>query len=239
MKKRKIITIIILLAVVILGLFLIITGGKRTDVYLENFSVDGNTMTLNVGVSSSSGYIRKMKQTSGSMNYYFTFYSTFGINSKLGSKDAFTIELDNNVDAIYFYTGDKGYKQVLKKDENGNWSIITETINVEENITKIIENGPMTSSNPFDYIKASQDVYNELLEHPEETFKYAIKDLIDTDANNGLKSYIEAKLCSEINKNFQYNFESAKDFLEQYKEFLTKSYTNLNDYDKYAKELLK
>ena len=44
-------------------------------------------MTIKVGVSSSAGYVRKMKRTSGSMNYYYTFYSTFGINSKIGAKD--------------------------------------------------------------------------------------------------------------------------------------------------------
>lgn len=65
-----------------------------------------------------------MVYRSGSMNYYFTFYSTFGINSKIGAKDTFEIELDSNVDAIYFYAGDKGYKQVLQKDEGiGEWLV--------------------------------------------------------------------------------------------------------------------
>ena len=54
------------------------------------------------------------------MNYYLTFYSTFGINSKLGAKDNFEITLDENVDEIYFYTGNKGYKKVLEKK---NWEI--------------------------------------------------------------------------------------------------------------------
>lgn len=121
MKKKNIIIGIIAIVIVCIGLFLILTGGKRTDVFLGDFSVDGNVMTIKVGVSSSTGYIRKMKQTSGSMNYYFTFYSTFGINSKIGSKDTFEIQLDNNVDEIYFYTGNKGYKKVLEKDTNGEW----------------------------------------------------------------------------------------------------------------------
>ena len=123
MKKKKILTIcIVVIAIILVGLFLAF-GGKRTDVFLKDFelSQDGKTMTLKVGVSSSAGYIRKMKQTSGSMNYYFTFYSTFGINSKLGAKDTFEIELDNNVDEIYFYTGGKGYKKVLEKNDNGDW----------------------------------------------------------------------------------------------------------------------
>ena len=116
MKKKALIISIIVIAVILVGLFLA-SGGSRTDVFLGDFelSQDGKTMTLKVGVSSSAGYIRKMKQTSGSMNYYFTFYSTFGINSRLGAKDTFEIELDNNVDEIFFYTGGKGYTKVLEK----------------------------------------------------------------------------------------------------------------------------
>lgn len=113
------------------------------------------------------------------------------------------------------------------------------SINVSNKIDIIINNGPLTSSNPFDYIKASQKEYDELLKNPKETFEYAIKDLIETNANNGLKSYIEALLCKEINKNFEYDFISADDYLENYKTFLNKSNLDFNDYDKYAISLLK
>lgn len=132
MKNKRmliiIITILVLLSVLII---LLITGKPRIDVFLKDFiiSPSGETMTLKVGVTSSIGYIRKMKRTSGSMNYYLTFYSTFGINSKFGAKDTFEIELDKNVDEIYFYTGNKGYKKVLEKNEDGIWNIITESNN--------------------------------------------------------------------------------------------------------------
>ena len=118
MKKKFIIILLGLIVMVIMGLFLA-TGRARTDVYLGDFelSKDGKTMTLKVGVSSSAGYIRKMKRSSGSTNYYYTFYSTFGINSKIGAKDTFIIDIDNNVDEIYFYTGGKDYKKVLEKDD--------------------------------------------------------------------------------------------------------------------------
>ena len=122
--KNKI--IIISVIIVVLVVLFLLTGRERTDVYLRDYEIseDGTKMTLKVGVSSSAGYVRKMKRTSGSMNYYFTFYSTFGINSKRGAKDTFEIDLDSNVDAIYFYTGDKGYKQVLQKDEDtGEWLV--------------------------------------------------------------------------------------------------------------------
>jgi len=124
---KKIIFIISLVLIVFIG-YSIFFNNKRTDVYLKEFylSSDKKTMTIKVGVTSSSGYIRKMKRTSGSMDYYYTFYSTFFINSKIGSKDRFEIILDDNVESIYFYTGDKGYKKVLEKLDNGEWKKVKE-----------------------------------------------------------------------------------------------------------------
>lgn len=122
--NKKVLIIIGIVIIAILGILFLATGGARTDVYLKDYEVadDVKTITLKVGVSSSTGYVRKMKQTSGSMNYYLTFYSTFGINSKLGAKDTYVLEIDSNVDEIYFYTGNKGYKKVLEKDEKtGQW----------------------------------------------------------------------------------------------------------------------
>ncbi len=69
---------------------------------------------------------------------------------------------------------------------------IANNINASEMLDTIINNGPELSSIPFDYIKASQEVYDELLDNPKETFEYVIGDLIETDAGNGLKSYLEA-----------------------------------------------
>lgn len=241
MKNKKILIVIIVpILIILVGLF-IATGRARTDVFLDSYelSKDGKTMTLKVGVSSSAGYIRKMKRNSGSMNYYLTFYSTFGINSKLGAKDTFEIELDNNVNEIYFYTGDKGYKKVLEKNDNGDWTLYKEIIDIEEYLNKIVTNGPMTSSNPFDYIESSIDIYNELLEYSKEVFEYCINDLITTNGNDGLKSYIEAVLCSEINKSFSYAFESAGDYLENYKKYLEENDIEFNEYDNYTKSILK
>ena len=116
-RKKRLLIIIVVVVALLIGLILS-TGRARTDVYLKDYklSEDGKTMTLEVGISGSAGYVRKMKRTSGSMNYYYTFYSTFGINSKLGAKDTFEIELDDNVDEIYFYTGGNSYKLVLVKN---------------------------------------------------------------------------------------------------------------------------
>lgn len=149
MKKKNIIFIIILLTIIVLSIFLLLSGGKRTDIYLKDYEVspDKSKITLKVGLSNSTGYVRKMKRTSGSMNYYLTFYSTFGINSKIGSKDTFTIDIDNNVDEIYFYTGDKGYKKVLELNENNEWirpdlqEIATDIKNVNVDIYNVSKTG--------------------------------------------------------------------------------------------------
>lgn len=127
--KKVIIGIVAVILIVFIALFLS-TGGVRTDVVLRNYKVseDGKTMTITVDVLSSAGYIRKMKQTDNYMEpdlINLTFYSTFGINSKLGAKGTFTLELDSNVDEIYFDKGNKGYNKVLKKDkETGEWNIV-------------------------------------------------------------------------------------------------------------------
>jgi len=130
--KKVIISIIAIILIVFIGLFLS-TGGARTDVNLRNYQVseDGKTMTITVDLISSAGYIRDMKQKNDNHDYYLTFYSTFGINSKLGAKDTFTLELDSNVDEIYFFKGNKGYNKVLEKDkEVGEWNIVK---NVDSN----------------------------------------------------------------------------------------------------------
>jgi len=151
-KKINIIFIGIIL-IILLGSAFLSTGSARTDVYLKDFKIseDEKKMILEIGISSSSGYVRKMKRTSGSMNYYFTFYSTFGINSKLGAKDTFEIELDSNADEIYFYTGDKGYKKVLEKTEDGKWVKPSENeikdiaeLNEVKGVTMTIKEGTLT-----------------------------------------------------------------------------------------------
>ena len=65
---------------------------------------------------------------------------------------------------------------------------------IEDKINVIVISGPLQSSNPYDYINENKDIYNELLNSPKETFAYAITDLINTNASDGLKSYIEALL---------------------------------------------
>lgn len=78
---RKLIIVCIALMVLVIGSSFLLTGKARTDVYLKDFEVssDGKKMILKVGVSGSSGYVRKIKRTSDSANGYYTFYSTYGL----------------------------------------------------------------------------------------------------------------------------------------------------------------
>lgn len=158
-KKNVLIIVVIIVIAIILGIWFLSTGRARTDVYLKDFKVseDGKTMTLRVGVSSSAGYVRKMKRTSGGTNYYYTFYSTYGINSKIGAKDTFEIEVNNDADEIYFYTGNKGYKPVLAKHKVTNeWTKINYgnmKINLlnKEDIKKVGINTGAQNNNYFEY----------------------------------------------------------------------------------------
>ena len=108
---------------IFLGLFLS-TGGKRTDIMLTNYTIseDGSEITILVGVVSSMGYVRTLKVKPGGDNKYITFYSTFGLNNRIGSKKEFKINLGPDSEEIYFYKGDGGYDLVLRKNsENGEW----------------------------------------------------------------------------------------------------------------------
>ena len=83
--KKRIIAVIVILAVLV-ALFFIGTGfQKRMDVVLVDYSVseDGTEITLDVGIPTSTGYIRGFKDNGGGVKpHYLTFFSTFGgINS--------------------------------------------------------------------------------------------------------------------------------------------------------------
>lgn len=178
MKNKNNLVFVIMVVVVILVSLIIYSGRARTDVYLRDFEVsnDNKTMTLKIFTSGSSGYVRKMKRTSGSMNYYYTFYKTFGFNSKIGAKDTFEIELDDNVNEIYFYSGKKGYRLVLVRNTaTGEWEKInyqedgTFKLNLldKEDIIKVGINTYALNDNYFEYnnkyiIEKIYDIFDDL-----------------------------------------------------------------------------
>lgn len=124
--KKKIIVVIAIICILLAG-FLVGTGfQKRTDVVLFDYSVseDGTTITLNVGVPTSVGYIRGFKDNGGGVKpHYLTFYSTFGgINSSLGAKSSYVLDISPDDTAIYFNREGDGYEIVLaKNEETGQW----------------------------------------------------------------------------------------------------------------------
>lgn len=104
--KKRIIAVIVILAVLV-ALFFIGTGfQKRMDVVLVDYSVseDGTEITLDVGIPTSTGYIRGFKDNGGGVKpHYLTFFSTFGgINSPIGAEHSFQLELTSDDTEIYF-----------------------------------------------------------------------------------------------------------------------------------------
>lgn len=124
--KRKVIFITAMI-VILIAAFLISTGFiKRTDVVLFDYIVaeDGSAISLDVQVSSSMGHTRGFKDNGGGIKpHYLTFYSTFGgLNSSLGAKNSFILEMDDDDTEIYFSRPNGGYELVLIKNvDNGKW----------------------------------------------------------------------------------------------------------------------
>lgn len=128
MKNKKLLLISIVAIIVILTASYFVGTGftKRTDVILTDYSVseDGTQITLNASVSSSMGYTRGFKNNGGGVkSHYLTFYSTFGgVNSKLGAKNEFVLEVNEDDSEIYFNRAGGGYELVLQKNtETGEW----------------------------------------------------------------------------------------------------------------------
>ena len=241
--KKKIITIIIIIVLVLgIGAGVVYKSIEKDVTGREIFYFNTDTNGSNDTVSYDEHFFYgKILEVSSS----YIIVEPNENEEERKSSDKFSVELKN--DNTTYKVGDNvkiTYNGGINESypaQIGTTKIELESVvkdNVLKKINSIAENGPVTSSNPFDYINASQKVYDELLNNPEETFRYAISDLIQTNAN-GLINYIEAILCSKINTNFKYDFESASDYLEKYKEFLLKCDCIYNEYDIYAKSLLK
>lgn len=209
--------IILIFGVIFLGIITIITGCSRE----KNVSID----ELNKINDKIIEYFQTHDDYS---NFSYNYVDEINLVVVVGL-------VDNSKEEQSWFRKNVVDSKYIKFEQGEHYN---DGFDVAKNIDIIVNNGPQMSSNPFDYIKASQKEYDELLENAKVTFEYSIKDLIETNAGNGLKSYIEALLCSEINDNFKYDFESANDYLEHYKEFL-KDDNHFNQYDEYAITLLK
>ncbi len=108
---------------------LFVTPGfqKRTDVYLQDYSVsqDGSVITMRMFTTGSMGYIRTMETEQVHNELHCSFYSCFGgLNSSLGAKNRFEINLEdfaNSAESIYLDRA--GLDQlVLERDAGtGEW----------------------------------------------------------------------------------------------------------------------
>lgn len=147
-KNKRIISTTIIIVCMLIFVYLIGTGFiKRTDVALGEYSVseDGTMLTFHVDVMSSMGYVRGFKDCGGGVKpHYLTFYSAFGgLNSSLGEKSEFDLELDKTDTEIYFACADGGYELVLQKDQvTGEW--IRADVDAEE--VSVIKTYEATSS---------------------------------------------------------------------------------------------
>ena len=118
--KKKIFLIIAVIVVLMLLMFICTGFRKRTDVVLFDYSVseDGGTISLEIQVASSMGYIRGFKDKGGGVKpHYLTFYSNFGgLNSSFGSINEIELELSRDNTEIYFNRPGGVYELVLQKD---------------------------------------------------------------------------------------------------------------------------
>ena len=182
---------------------------------------------------------KNINSLNNSINEYFTWNPQY-----IGNPYVYNyVNEDENIIVVGLLNNTKEEQKWFKKAVlNSKYVKFEKAKNVSFDVSSmldyIVNNGPQTSSNPYDYVNASKEEYEKLLANPKETFEYAIKDLIESNASKGLKSYIEALLCTEINEGFNYDFESANDFIDNYKKYLENNNDNLTEYDKYAKSLL-
>lgn len=123
MKRGKIWIGVLLLTVSAVCFLIGRTGGQRFDVCLRDFTQTEDTVTIRVDVISSAGYVRACKpRVNSGGDLTLGFYSTYGLNSRRGAKDTFTLETPEGCDVIFFERSDGAPYIVLSRDpETGLW----------------------------------------------------------------------------------------------------------------------
>ena len=114
---------VLLTVLIVIALAIVIGSGfdTRGDVVLDSFreTADGDTVMVNVAVTSSMGYVRSVDETQTDDGLYVKFYSAFGgHNGSLGAKSSFELTTPDDCCAIYFYRdGQTGgeYDLVLRR----------------------------------------------------------------------------------------------------------------------------
>ena len=127
---KKILPIVLAFLIGAAAGMLFITPGfqKRTDVYLQKFSVsdDGSVITMQMFTVGSMGYIRAMETKQIGDGIHCSFYCCFGgLNSSIGSEYRFDIQLDDSAERIYFDRGTSPDVLVLERDpDTGVWAAV-------------------------------------------------------------------------------------------------------------------
>lgn len=126
MRKKLVFVLLALVCIVVI--WMIGSGfAATTSVYITDdfvVSEDGSAITFTVGIGSSMGYVRGYKDEGGGVKpHYLKFYSAWGgLNSSIGAKNKYTLELSPDDTEIYVYHGDGGYDLALEKDSvSGEW----------------------------------------------------------------------------------------------------------------------
>lgn len=117
---KKYMPALLVSAVFALGAWFVLPGfEKRTDVYLQDFSIseDGSVITLKTALSGSMGFIRAMEAERIGSGMHCSFYSAFGgLNSGFGAKNSFQIRVDDSIETVYFDRGIDPDGLVLERD---------------------------------------------------------------------------------------------------------------------------
>ncbi len=117
-----------LVPVVLSGLTVLLyamTGRRRRDVYLHDFSVseDGATLVLDVAMRNGNGKVRAVTAKGDGSSVYVSFYSAYGLSGSVGAEHIFPIRLPERTDKLYFAGGSDAWVLTLEK-ENGIWRIV-------------------------------------------------------------------------------------------------------------------
>ncbi|MDO4315425.1 MAG: hypothetical protein Q4C45_06575 [Oscillospiraceae bacterium] len=98
-------------------------GAPREDAFLRGYAVseDGGSLTLEMDLASSAGYLRAVDSREEGGALYLTFYGTRGINNPNGARDSFSIPLPEGCREIHIWGQGGAYRLALQKDAAGRW----------------------------------------------------------------------------------------------------------------------
>lgn len=98
-------------------------GGPREDVLLRDYAVteDGGSITLEMDLASSAGYLQSVEVQEQGTALYLTFHGTRGLNDPNGARDRFPISLPEGCDAVYVWGQGGTYRLMLQRDADGQW----------------------------------------------------------------------------------------------------------------------